>query len=81
MGTEPPAGEHVQMIDATRTHTGRSLRDPAAVAREARRMVGLERHYHCECCGGDRRSWTRLAACPDCGEAYVAAVIRRAAFA
>jgi hypothetical protein len=81
MGIRPAEAEDVAMTDATKTDTGRTLRDPAAVAREARRMVGLERHYHCECCGGDRRSWTRMATCPDCGEAYVSAVIRRAAFA
>ncbi|MDX6582934.1 MAG: hypothetical protein QOI10_2118 [Solirubrobacterales bacterium] len=69
------------MIDGTTPHTGRALRDPAAVSREARRMVGLERRYHCDGCGGEHRSWARMSSCPDCGEAYVAAVIRRAAFA
>ena len=69
------------MSEITRTHTGRALQNPATVAREARRLVGFERHYHCTSCGHDRRSWTRTAACPDCGEAYVSAVIRRAAFA
>jgi hypothetical protein len=61
------------------TTTGRGLRDPAAVAREARRLVGFERHYSCGACGSERHSWSRMSACPDCGEAYVAAVIRRAA--
>jgi predicted amidophosphoribosyltransferase len=61
--------------------TGRTLCNPTAVAREARRLVGFERHYHCESCGCDRRSWTRLSACPDCGEPFVSAVIRRAAIA
>jgi rubrerythrin len=66
----------------THTHTtGRALRDPAAVVREGRRMVGLERHYHCESCGADHSSWARVRACPECGTAFVAAVIRRAAFA
>ena len=46
-----------------------------------RRLVRMERQYHCRACGGERSSWTRLAACPDCGEAFVAAVIRRAALA
>jgi hypothetical protein len=69
------------MTDSTSKPTGRALRDPAAVVREARRMVGLERHYHCAECGAERKSWTRLSACPDCDQAYVAAVIRRAAFA
>ncbi|MGH2985089.1 MAG: hypothetical protein ACRDLO_00175 [Solirubrobacterales bacterium] len=59
----------------------RSLRDPALIAREARRLIGLERQYHCAACGCEWRSWTRLAACPDCGEAFLSAVIRRAAFA
>ncbi|HEX2129365.1 MAG TPA: hypothetical protein VHF58_09135 [Solirubrobacterales bacterium] len=70
------------MIDARgTTRTGRNLTDPSAVSREARRLVSLERHYHCDRCGGERRSWTRLPACPACGEAFVSAVIRRAAFA
>jgi len=61
--------------------TGRNLTDPTAVAREARRLVSLERHYHCGACGTERRSWTRMSSCPECGEAFVSAVIRRAAFA
>ena len=80
MGSEPLPGEHQAMTDTTSTITGRALRDPAAVAREARRMVGLERHYHCSSCGGEHRNWTRMSSCPDCGQAYVSAVIRRAAF-
>jgi hypothetical protein len=67
------------MNELTKTSTGRSLRDPSAVAREARRFVGLERNYHCDGCGCERSSWTRMAACPDCGEAFAVAVIRRAA--
>lgn len=67
------------MVKASIDPHGRSLRDPAAVAREARRLVGFERQYHCRECGTERRSWTRLSACPDCGEAFVSAVIRRAA--
>jgi hypothetical protein len=69
------------MIDTTTKSTGRALRDPAAVVREGRRMVALERHYHCGSCGSDRSSWARMSGCPDCGQAYVSAVIRRAAFA
>jgi hypothetical protein len=69
------------VTDSTNTRTGRALRDPAAVVREGRRMVGLERHYRCAGCGAERRSWSRMSSCPDCGRAYVAAVIRRAAFA
>lgn len=61
--------------------TGRTLHDPGAVAREARRLVGLERSYHCDSCGSERRSWTRMSCCPECGEAFVSAVIHRAAFA
>jgi DNA-directed RNA polymerase subunit RPC12/RpoP len=60
---------------------GRSLREMSLVAREARRLVGLERQYHCSSCGGDHRSWTRLRACPDCGERLAVAVIHRAAVA
>jgi hypothetical protein len=65
------------MIEST--STGRGLRDSAAVAREARRLVGFERRYSCASCGSERRSWSRMTSCPECGEAYVAAVIRRAA--
>jgi rubrerythrin len=43
------------------------------------RVVGLERRYHCDSCGGEHRSWERSAHCPSCGEPFVAAVIRRAA--
>jgi predicted RNA-binding Zn-ribbon protein involved in translation (DUF1610 family) len=46
-----------------------------------RRLVALERHYHCSSCGSDERSWARVSACPNCGEMFVAAVIRRAAVA
>jgi hypothetical protein len=69
------------MMQTITTDTGRALRDPGLVAREARRMVGLERRYNCGGCGGEHRSWARLSSCPECGEAYVSAVIRRAAFA
>ena len=68
------------MAEITIAPTGRALHDPTAVAREARRLVGFERRYHCDSCGHERRSWTRMAACPDCGEAFVSAVIQRAAF-
>ena len=82
MGRAGATGEDAPMIDARgRSITGRSLTDPTAVAREARRLVSLERHYHCDACGSERSSWTRMSACPECGEAFVAAVIRRAAFA
>jgi predicted RNA-binding Zn-ribbon protein involved in translation (DUF1610 family) len=66
------------MIDRMSNRTGRALRGPSAVTR---RLVGLERHYSCGSCGTERDSWTRMSACPECGEAYVAAVIRRAALA
>ena len=79
MGSRCAHGKDAGMVD--RAPTGRSLRDPSAVAREARRLVGLERQYRCGACGAERHSWARMAACPDCGEAYVAAVIRRAAIA
>jgi hypothetical protein len=46
-----------------------------------RRLVGLERHYRCESCNGEHRSWSRLRSCPECGQALKSAVIRRAAFA
>ncbi len=81
MGAAAAGREHLPMIETTGSANGRSLRDPAAVAREARRLVGLERQYHCRSCGVEHSSWTRMSACPDCGEAYVAAVIRRAALA
>ncbi len=68
------------MADTKTAPTGRALRDPAAVVREARRMVGLERYYDCRSCGAGHSSWTRMSSCPDCGQAYVSAVIRRAAF-
>jgi len=49
--------------------------------RSARQLVGLERSYRCDGCGGEHRSWSRLRACPDCGRRLFAAVIRRAALA
>jgi DNA-directed RNA polymerase subunit RPC12/RpoP len=58
---------------------GRSLREMSLVAREARRLVGFERQYRCSECGGEHRSWTRMRACPDCGERLAVAVIHRAA--
>ena len=87
MGAVTPTADHLCMSQLhdhttqTADTTGRCLHDPSAVAREARRLVGLERHYRCGSCGTERHSWTRVAACPDCGEAFVAAVIHRAAFA
>ena len=62
-------GEDHGMIQSTTQNTGR------------RRLVGLERHYHCDACGAEQRSWTRVPACPECGQAFVTAVIRRAALA
>jgi DNA-directed RNA polymerase subunit RPC12/RpoP len=62
------------------TH-GRSLRELSLVARETRRLVGFERQYQCSACGGEHRSWTRMRACPDCGERLAVAVIHRAAVA
>ncbi|HYU60767.1 MAG TPA: hypothetical protein VEK39_08400 [Solirubrobacterales bacterium] len=49
-------------------------------ARDARRLVGLERSYRCDGCGAEHRSWARIRSCPDCGEPLAVAVIRRAAF-
>ena len=63
------------------TSPGRSIREVRAVAREARRLVGLERQYRCASCASEHRSWTPLRACPDCGERFAVAVIRRAALA
>jgi DNA-directed RNA polymerase subunit RPC12/RpoP len=57
----------------------RSLREMSLVAREARRLVGFERQYRCSECGAEHRSWTRMRACPDCGERLAVAVIHRAA--
>ncbi len=79
MGVPAVWREHDRMAETTPTSTGRALHDPMAVAREARRLIGFERHYHCDSCGGERRSWARMASCPDCGEAFVCAVIHRAA--
>jgi len=45
----------------------------------ARKLVGLERHYRCDTCGGEHRSWSRLRACPSCGQGLDVARIRRAA--
>jgi len=81
MGTGTHPGDDGAMIEMQTHPTGRALRDPAAVVREGRRLVGLERHYHCGDCGSDRSSWARMRSCPECGQAYVSAVIRRAAFA
>jgi rubrerythrin len=50
-------------------------------ARDARRLVALERSYRCDGCGGEHRSWSRVRACPDCGAPFAVAVIRRAALA
>jgi hypothetical protein len=71
----PPAGTISRM-----TEMARESRRAAARPYAARRLVGFERHYRCGACGGERRSWTRLSACPDCGTALPSAVIRRAAF-
>lgn len=71
-----------RMADTSPITIGRrSSCDPAIVGPEARRLIGLERHYRCRACGREHRSWERLCACPDCGAAFVSAVIRRAAFA
>ena len=45
----------------------------------SRRLVGLERTYECPSCGSEHRSWTRMRACPECGEHLAVAVIHRAA--
>ncbi len=81
MGASGVCGEDLPMVNANSSDTGRTLRDPGAVAREARRLVGFERSYRCDGCGHEHRTWSRLSACPDCGTAYVAAVIHRAALA
>ena len=69
MGSMPCGGEDPLMIQT-------STQLPAR-----HRLVALERHYHCGSCGSDERSWARVSACPNCGEPFVAAVIRRAALA
>ena len=81
MGGRTPSKQDVPVAETSIARTGRSLRDPSAVTLEARRLVGFERQYHCHECGTELRSWTRLSACPECGEPFVAAVIRRAATA
>lgn len=81
MGTRTERREDSRMINAASQQTGRTLTNPMAVEREARRLVGFERSYRCDGCGHERRTWSRLSACPDCGTHYVAAVIHRAALA
>jgi hypothetical protein len=46
---------------------------------DSRRLVGLERDYHCGSCGEHHRSWSRQRSCPACGEQLGPARIRRAA--
>ena len=81
MGISAARDEDPPMTEATQVQTGRTLEDPTAVEREARRLVGFERSYRCDGCGHERRTWSRLSACPDCGTRYIAAVIHRAALA
>jgi predicted amidophosphoribosyltransferase len=57
------------------------LDQKAGRAIEAKRLIGLERRYACGACGSEHRSWSRLRACPGCGEPLAVAVIRRAAVA
>ena len=57
------------------TKTKNNTPDPAT---GSRRLVGLERSYSCPSCEAEHRSWTRMRACPDCGEHLAVAVIRRA---
>jgi hypothetical protein len=71
MGRRVATGEDPPMSNHTTT--------ACTPATAGRRLIGLERHYHCDGCGRDRRSWARMSACPDCGVAYSVAVIRRAA--
>jgi rubrerythrin len=80
MGAPAECGEYPPMHTAHR-YEGRTLSNADAVAREARRLVGFERSYRCVDCGHEHRSWSRRSSCPDCGTAYVAAVIHRAALA
>jgi predicted amidophosphoribosyltransferase len=62
------------MSESTDRNTNSS---PAA----SRRLVALERNYHCGSCGKDHRSWSRMRSCSACGETLTHAVIRRAALA
>jgi rubrerythrin len=57
------------------------LEQKAGRAVEVKRLIGLERRYACDGCGTEHRSWSRLRACPGCGEPLAVAVIRRAAVA
>ncbi len=68
-------------LNSTTHQTGRSIREVSLVAREARRLVGLEREYACPGCGKAHRSWARISDCPECGKQMTKAVIRRAALA
>lgn len=73
-------GRLTGMRGSMRTSPGRSPREVRAV-RQARRLVGLERNYHCSSCGFEQRSYTRLSSCQGCGEQLAVAIIRRAAVA
>ena len=64
MGGRPSAAGTCSHDRYATNTTGRALRDPAAVVREARRMVGLERQYHCVSCGVEHRSWSRMTRLP-----------------
>ncbi|MGI8461476.1 MAG: hypothetical protein ACR2OC_07555 [Solirubrobacterales bacterium] len=55
------------------------MTNPKTERSGARKLVGLERSYSCSGCGSEQRSWTRMSACPDCGERFAVAVIHRAA--
>jgi hypothetical protein len=68
------------MGDSKRTPLDRSPLEEGGSARGVRRLIGLEREYRCSA-GHEHRSWSRLRACPECGERLAVAVIRRAALA
>ncbi len=59
------------MTEATDRHSGTHS--------ASRRLIAMERNYHCQSCGKDHRSWARMRACTGCGETLTHAVIRRAA--
>jgi hypothetical protein len=81
MADEGRVGQDSRMAETTGIRRTQGSPRAAANVAEARRLVGFERHYRCGSCGRERRSWTRLAACADCGETFVRAVIHRAALA
>jgi predicted RNA-binding Zn-ribbon protein involved in translation (DUF1610 family) len=75
-----PAGTLVPM-QQTLPSNNRIGERAIARAREARRTIVRERHYHCSDCGFERRSWIDLRACPSCGSELARSARNEAALA